>query len=165
MTTRTTCLNRFIDSHNGHGLPLFLKKERIHVHIHYSLYSFQMGIITRSKSNVLPPTDISTLDFSPIKRNNTKNRSRAKSRSTAFRSISPSPINLPRIQSKSRWETTLWIEKFSTQLFRRSRTALRTRSASSSSSVSSSLHSTSRSSSSSSTNSTDSISSDLNNWI
>ncbi|CAF2124708.1 unnamed protein product [Rotaria magnacalcarata] len=109
-----------------------------------------MGIITRSKSIGRTAIVTSSPASPPIEYNNTKLRSRAKSRSTAYRSASPSPINLRHNQSKS---TTL----------KRSKTALRTRSNSSSSSSLSSLQSMSRSSSSSSTISTDSISSDLNN--
>jgi hypothetical protein len=40
MMTRAAYLSWFIDSHNGHKLPLFLKKESMRVYIHYSLHGF-----------------------------------------------------------------------------------------------------------------------------
>ncbi|CAF1211578.1 unnamed protein product, partial [Rotaria magnacalcarata] len=60
-----------------------------------------MGTITRSKSIVLTAIVTSSPASPPIKYNNIKLRGRAKSRSTAYRSASPSPINLQHNQSKS----------------------------------------------------------------
>ncbi len=60
-----------------------------------------MVIITRSESSGLAATAVSYPARSNIKPNNTKNRSRAKLRSRAFRSISPSSINLLHVPPKS----------------------------------------------------------------
>jgi hypothetical protein len=61
-----------------------------------------MDIIMRSKSIILTAAATSSPALPPIKYNNTKILSQAKSRSTASRSVSPYPINLKHNKEKNK---------------------------------------------------------------